>query len=65
MTNKEREIIKEAAAIIAKEVRTNKVIIRGFGTFKFVHKPARTCRNPATGEPVEVDAKSVIQFKAN
>lgn len=37
--------------------------IPGLGTFKQVHKAARTCRNPATGEPVAVPAKDVLKFK--
>ena len=29
----------------------DKVSITGFGAFEMVHKPARTARNPSTGEP--------------
>lgn len=42
----------------------NKLIIRGFGTFEVKHKPARTARNPGTGQPVEVAAHDVLTFKA-
>jgi DNA-binding protein HU-beta len=41
------------------------VRIPSLGTFKLVHKDARTCRNPATGEPVAVAAKDVLKFKAS
>jgi len=34
------------------------------GTFKRRDVAARTARNPRTGEPVEVDAKSLLAFKA-
>ncbi len=64
MTNKEREVIKEAAKIIAKEVSEGcRVTIQGFGTFSEVTKKARTCRNPKTDEPVEVPAKTTVKFK--
>jgi len=42
----------------------NRVELRGFGAFSVKHRPARTGRNPRTGDPVEVDAKSVPFFKA-
>jgi len=44
--------------------KSNKLIIRGFGTFEVKHKPARTARNVRTGLPVEVAARDVLTFKA-
>jgi DNA-binding protein HU-beta len=41
-----------------------KVTIQGFGTFEMKTRAARTARNPATGLPVEVPAKSSLTFKA-
>src|SRR3954468_23517627 len=40
-----------------------KVAITGFGVFEKVDRAARTGRNPATGEPVEVQASSVPKFR--
>ncbi len=37
--------------------------IRGFGTFKVRHRKARLARNPRTGEPVTVPARSAPVFK--
>lgn len=37
--------------------------IRGFGTFKVRHRKARLARNPRTGEPVRVPARSAPVFK--
>lgn len=37
--------------------------IRGFGTFKVRDRKARMARNPRTGEPVRVPARSVPVFK--
>ena len=36
----------------------------GFGTFETKNRPARTGRNPQTGEPLDIPAKTVPVFKA-
>lgn len=36
----------------------------GFGTFSTTQRSARTARNPATGEAVQVPAKTAVKFKA-
>lgn len=41
-----------------------RVELRGFGAFSVRSRPARAGRNPRTGEPVEVPAKSVPFFKS-
>lgn len=41
-----------------------RVELRGFGAFSVRHRPARSGRNPRTGETVEVPAKSVPFFKS-
>ncbi|MEM6384101.1 MAG: integration host factor subunit beta [Pseudomonadota bacterium] len=43
--------------------RGDRVELRGFGAFSVKHRPARTGRNPRTGEQVDVDAKTVPFFK--
>jgi nucleoid DNA-binding protein len=40
------------------------VELRGFGAFTVKQRPARTGRNPRTGEEVPVEAKSVPAFRA-
>jgi nucleoid DNA-binding protein len=42
-----------------------RVQIQGFGTFKIKTRAARTSRNPRTGEPVQVEEKQVLTFKAS
>ena len=42
----------------------NRVEIRGFGSFCLNYRPARTGRNPKTGETVLVVPKHVPHFKA-
>ncbi|HRO32259.1 MAG TPA: integration host factor subunit beta [Brevundimonas sp.] len=41
-----------------------RVELRGFGAFSVRSRPARTGRNPRTGEAVEVPAKAVPFFKS-
>jgi DNA-binding protein HU-beta len=42
----------------------NKVTMVGFGTFGISKRKARTGRNPQTGEPIKINAKKVVRFKA-
>lgn len=49
--------------ITAALARGDRVELRGFGAFSVKKRPARTGRNPKTGEPVEVDEKHVPFFK--
>ena len=53
-------ILNEITAAMAKGDR---VELRGFGAFSVKHRPARTGRNPRTGDHVSVDQKSVPFFK--
>ncbi len=39
------------------------VALTGFGSFNVGERPARTGRNPRTGEPVEIAASRVPKFK--
>ncbi|MBE7217349.1 MAG: integration host factor subunit beta [Caulobacteraceae bacterium] len=41
-----------------------RVELRGFGAFSLHDRPARDGRNPRTGEPVAVEAKAAVLFKA-
>lgn len=42
----------------------DKIALVGFGSFSVSSKPARTGRNPRTGESIEIGAKKVVKFKA-
>lgn len=37
--------------------------LRGFGSFRFRHRGARSGRNPRTGKPVQVPSKNILYFK--
>jgi DNA-binding protein HU-beta len=42
----------------------DKITLIGFGTFDVQAVPARTGRNPRTGEPLKIKAKKKPRFKA-
>ena len=41
----------------------NDVSLMGFGTFKVSNKPAKTGRNPRTGETINIPAHKAVSFK--
>lgn len=43
----------------------DKVTLTGFGTFEVRERAARTCRDPRTGESIEVNAAKAPAFKAS
>ncbi len=51
------------AAIVDGLNKDRKVAISGFGTFNLADRPARTGRNPQTGEPVQIKARTAAAFK--
>ncbi|WP_045448773.1 MULTISPECIES: integration host factor subunit beta [Tepidicaulis] len=53
-------VFDEISAALA---RGDRVELRGFGAFSVKSRPARTGRNPRTGQPVHVDEKFVPFFK--
>lgn len=53
-------------ASITEGVReSDKVTVPGFGTFKKVHRKARTGRNPITKEPIPIPASVTMSFSAS
>ena len=64
----EAEAAKVLAAVIAVTEKAlkdgDKVQITGFGTFEVAERPARTGRNPFTGEEMEFPASKAPRFKA-
>lgn len=39
------------------------VFIRGFGTFKVVHRASKKARNIVAGTTVQIPAKDIVKFK--
>ena len=51
--------------IVGEELREKReVALVGFGTFKAKESAARTGRNPSTGAPMQIGAKTTATFKA-
>ena len=51
-------------ALTAALVRSDRIEIRGFGSFALNYRPPRVGRNPKSGDKVEVPEKYVPHFKA-
>lgn len=51
-------------AITAALKKGEKVTLTGFVTYAVEAKPAKTGRNPRTGETVKIPAKKVVKIKA-
>ena len=67
MTRKDSEIIVETIfESIAKALQASeKIEIRGFGSFRTRQRQPRIGRNPKTGARVEVPSKTVAYFKTS
>ena len=46
-------------------IEGQEVAIPGFGTYKVTERAARTCRNPKTGETIEVPDSKSVGFKVS
>jgi integration host factor subunit beta len=65
MTRKDSELIVETIfeSIVGALRASDKIEIRGFGSFRTRQRKARVGRNPKTGARVEVPPKKVPYFK--
>lgn len=58
-----QSIINTTLETIAEQFRAGTIIaLKDFGKFQLQDKPARTGRNPATGETIQIAAKVVPKF---
>ena len=55
-----KEILEQMAGSLSS---SDRIEIRGFGSFSLYYRAPRTGRNPKTGETVELDGKHVPHFK--
>ena len=49
--------------IVDELAKGNRLEFRDFGVFELKRRKERTARNPKTGEPVHVPARTVVAFK--
>jgi len=55
--------LESLTQIVEKQIRKGgEVPMTGLGKFKVVKRKARMGRNPATGEPIKIPAKTVVKF---
>jgi integration host factor subunit alpha len=66
-TRQESMELVESLLEIVKEALSNSetLLITGFGSFLVNEKNDRKGRNPKTGEPVTIEARRVVRFKAS
>lgn len=60
----EKALNSALAGIAEALAKGDKVTLVGFGTFSAVKRAARQTKNPRTGEPVDIPAKTIAKFKA-
>ncbi len=59
-----KEFFNELAALAGKEVKKNgEFVLPGFGKLVLAKRKAREGRNPATGEPIKIPAKTTLKFR--
>jgi DNA-binding protein HU-beta len=57
-------IVEEYAALaIAETKKKGAFVLPGIGKSVLVRRKARTGRNPATGEPIKIPAKTVVKIR--
>lgn len=61
----DRAVNATLEAITESLVKGDKVNVSGFGIFEVKHREARTGRNPATKETIQIPATDLPAFKAS
>lgn len=58
-----KTFLEAMTGLVEKQIRKGgEVPFKGLGKFKVVKRKARMGRNPATGEPIKIPAKTVVRF---
>lgn len=59
-----KDFFNNMAELAKKEVKKNgEFTIPGFGKLVKAHRKAREGRNPATGQPIKIPAKTTVKFR--
>jgi len=57
-------VLEELVTLATKEVKSGgQFVIPGLGKAVKANRKARTGRNPQTGEPIKIPAKTVVKFR--
>ena len=64
MDKKDAKLFLDALTVVVeREIKAGgEIPLRGLGKFKVQNRKARVGRNPMTGEPVQIPAKTVVKF---
>ena len=58
-----KHFLESLCALIEDQIRKGgEVPLKGLGKFKVQNRAARVGRNPLTGEPLQIPAKTVVKF---
>jgi len=63
MTKKMASQFLEELANLAYKQAKNVFTLPGIGKLRLAHRKARMGRNPRTGEPIQIKAKTVVKFR--
>lgn len=59
-----KELFEELATLATNEVKSNgEFVLPGFGKLVLSQRKAREGRNPATGETIQIPAKTTLKFR--
>jgi DNA-binding protein HU-beta len=59
-----KEMFEELASLAGDEVKSNgEFVLPGFGKLVLSERKAREGRNPATGETIQIPAKTTLKFR--
>jgi DNA-binding protein HU-beta len=57
-------VLEELTALAVKETKSSgQFVVPGLGKAVKAHRKARTGRNPQTGEPIKIPARTVAKFR--
>jgi DNA-binding protein HU-beta len=58
-----KQFLEGLTSVVEREIKAGgEVPLKGLGKFKVQNRKARVGRNPLTGEPVDIPAKTVVKF---
>ena len=58
-----KEFLEALTTVVEKSIKKGEEVpLTGLGKFKVVKRKARIGRNPATGESIQIPAKTVVKF---
>ena len=65
LTKQQAQIVVQTVldSIVASLQSGERVVLKGFGSFRLRERKARVGRNPRTGESVQVPAKTIVYFR--